>query len=51
MDRLRGTDRDGRASGVSSDPAESTTALGRLGADMIVDKSVEAIRKAISTRP
>lgn len=50
-DRLRGTDRDGRASGVSGDPAESTAALGRLGADMIVDKSVEAIRKAISTRP
>ena len=60
MDRLRGPDRDGRAaggsggldpSGVSGDPAESTAALGRLGTDMIVDKSVEAIRKATSTRP
>ena len=66
MDRLRGSGTAGPvsngsdgpsgsagpgASGVSGDPAESTAALGRLGTDMIVDKSVEAIRKATSVRP
>lgn len=57
IDRLRGPDSAVLASGgpggsgVSGDPAESTAALGRVGTDMIVDKSVEAIRKATAVRP
>ena len=39
------------SSGVSGDPKASSAALGRIGVDMIVDKSVRSIRQAITKRP
>ncbi|MCY1170531.1 creatininase [compost metagenome] len=39
------------SSGVSGDPKGSSAALGRIGVDMIVDKSVQSIRQAITQRP
>ncbi|WP_332776509.1 creatininase family protein [Polaromonas sp.] len=41
----------GPSSGVSGDPAQSSAALGRIGTDMIVDKSVQSILEAIAARP
>lgn len=38
------------ASGVSGDPTRATAELGRLGVEMIVTRTVEAIRKSIARR-
>jgi len=49
VDRLRpgrGSDRDG----VAGDPSRATAEIGRLGADLIVARTVDAIRKAIASR-
>jgi creatinine amidohydrolase len=40
----------GRADGVYGDPRRSSAELGKLGIDLIVEKSVAAIRKATSHR-
>jgi len=40
----------GRAGGVRGDPRRASAALGNEGADIIVDRSVDAIRKAVATR-
>lgn len=42
--------REGRASGVAGDPRASSAALGQLGIDLIVAKTVTAVRTAISAR-
>jgi len=39
----------GEASGVEGDPKRASAELGRLGVDLIVSKSVSAIRKSIET--
>src|SRR5262249_23000719 len=39
----------GEPSGVEGDPARASAELGQLGADLIVSKSVTAIRKSIET--
>ncbi|MDI1235904.1 MAG: creatininase family protein [Polaromonas sp.] len=39
------------SSGVSGDPKGSSAVLGRIGVDVIVDKSVQSIRQAITQRP
>jgi len=38
------------ASGVSGQPSQSTAALGRIGTDLIVDRTVNAIRQATANR-
>jgi creatinine amidohydrolase len=40
----------GASSGVTGRPALSSAALGRIGADLVVEKSVAAIRQAIAGR-
>jgi len=40
----------GAADGVRGDPRAATPELGRLGADLVVEKTVEAIRKATARR-
>ncbi len=47
MDRLR-PGRDG--DGVDGDPTRATVELGRAGADLIVSRTVDAIRKSITSR-
>jgi creatinine amidohydrolase/Fe(II)-dependent formamide hydrolase-like protein len=37
-----------QAAGVSGDPARASAELGRLGTDLIVQKSVAAIRQAVA---
>ena len=37
-----------KALGVSGDPGAATTALGKLGADLIVARTVQAIRTALA---
>lgn len=37
-------------SGVSGEPSQSTAALGRIGADLIVDRTAQAIRQATANR-
>ena len=49
--QLNGSATTGPSSGVSGDPAGSSALLGRIGTDMIVDKSVQSIREAITARP
>jgi creatinine amidohydrolase/Fe(II)-dependent formamide hydrolase-like protein len=39
----------GEASGVEGDPKRASAELGQLGVDLIVSKSVSAIRKSIET--
>lgn len=38
------------ATGVSGEPAQASAELGRMGADLIVDRSVQAIREAAQRR-
>ena len=38
------------ASGVSGQPSQSSAALGRIGTDLIVDRTVHAIRQATTNR-
>ena len=38
------------SSGVSGEPSQSSAALGRLGTDLIVDRTVQAIRQATANR-
>jgi creatinine amidohydrolase/Fe(II)-dependent formamide hydrolase-like protein len=45
-DRLETAHAEGAAGGASGDPRASSAALGQLGVDLIVSRSVEAIRKA-----
>jgi creatinine amidohydrolase/Fe(II)-dependent formamide hydrolase-like protein len=40
----------GPSSGVSGDPRHASAELGRAGADLIVARSVDAIRKALGRR-
>ena len=47
-DRLTGKPEEG--SGVHGDPRRSSAELGRLGVDLIVTRTVEAIRKAVAHR-
>jgi creatinine amidohydrolase len=49
-DKLAAAAQGGAAVGVSGDPRPSTAALGRLGVEAIVDRSVAAIRSAIAAR-
>jgi creatinine amidohydrolase/Fe(II)-dependent formamide hydrolase-like protein len=42
--------REGAAGGVAGDPRASSAALGQLGVDLIVEKTVAAIRQAQGTR-
>ena len=48
-DRL-GAPTKGPADGVRGDPARASAELGRLGADLVVEKTVEAIRQATAHR-
>jgi creatinine amidohydrolase len=41
---------EGRAAGVEGDPRTATAALGQLGVDLIVSKTVAAIRRALGAR-
>jgi len=51
MDRLRpGTGLRG-GDGVDGDPSRASAELGRLGTELIVNRTVEAIRQAIAHRP
>ena len=45
-DRLADAAHDGLASGVAGDPRPSSAALGQLGVELIVARSVAAIRAA-----
>ena len=45
-DRMRG----GHGDGVSGDPSRSSAELGKLGVDLIVNRTVEAIRKATTRK-
>jgi creatinine amidohydrolase len=38
------------SSGVSGEPSQSSAALGRIGTDLIVDRTVQAIRQATANR-
>lgn len=49
MDRLDAAKK-GPADGVHGDPRQSSAELGRLGADLMIERSVEAIRKATARR-
>ena len=49
IDRL-GAATKGAADGVSGDPRRATAELGRLGADLVVERTVDAIRKATARR-
>jgi creatinine amidohydrolase len=49
-DRLHADARPGPEDGVHGDPRRATAELGRLGADLIVARSVDAIRKGIAQR-
>ncbi len=49
-DQLPAAARAGLAGGVAGDPRGSSAALGQLGVDLIVEKSVAAIRRAQGTR-
>lgn len=40
----------GKANGVHGDPREASAQLGRLGADLVVERTVAAIRKAATRR-
>ena len=48
--RLRPDSWPGGASGVSGDPTRASAELGRLGVEMIVSRTAEAIRKSIAHR-
>jgi creatinine amidohydrolase/Fe(II)-dependent formamide hydrolase-like protein len=37
-------------SGVSGDPSRASAELGQLGVDLIVSRTVEAIKKAVARR-
>ena len=43
-------DTNGKVTGYVSDPSRATAEIGRLGADLIVARTVDAIRKAIASR-
>jgi creatinine amidohydrolase len=49
-DEMRRDPREGRANGVAGDPRASSAALGQLGVDLIVAKTVAAIRTAQNAR-
>ena len=49
-DRVRADPPPGAADGVYGDPRRSSAALGRLGVDVIVAETANAIRKSISAR-
>jgi len=40
----------GAADGVRGDPARASAELGRLGVDLVVESTVEAIRKSTARR-
>jgi creatinine amidohydrolase/Fe(II)-dependent formamide hydrolase-like protein len=48
--RLRPDSWPSGASGVSGDPTRASAELGRLGVEMIVTRTAEAIRKSIARR-
>jgi creatinine amidohydrolase len=51
-DRLRAAGASAEAStGVAGDPSPSTAALGQVGVDLIIDRTVAAIRQAAARRP
>ena len=50
MDRLRSGTKLGSADGVHGDPRRSSAELGQLGVDIIVARTVDAIRKAVVRR-
>jgi creatinine amidohydrolase len=49
-ERLADAARDGPAGGVAGDPRPSSAALGMLGVDLIVARTVAAIRAAQTTK-
>jgi len=49
-DRLAAPGAADPSSGVTGEPSQSTAALGRIGVDMIIDKTAAAIRLAIAGR-
>ena len=49
-DRLQPGGESRAADGVDGDPRKATVALGKLGMDAIVARTVDAIRKAIARR-
>lgn len=49
-DRLAAPDAADPSGGVAGEPSQSSAALGRIGADMIIDKTAAAIRLAIAGR-
>jgi len=48
MDKLQSAAAAGTAEGVRGDPARSTPELGQLGVDLIVARTVDAIRKSVA---
>ena len=46
-DRFEEAARDGKTVGVSGDPKQASAALGQLGADLIVSRTVDAIKAAV----
>ena len=49
-DRLRAADAASPALGLGGDPGQASAALGQVGVDLVVDKTVAAIRQAIAAR-
>jgi creatinine amidohydrolase/Fe(II)-dependent formamide hydrolase-like protein len=49
VDRMKAPNM-GKVDGVEGDPRRSSAELGRLGTDLIVERTVEAIRKATARR-
>jgi len=49
-EKLEAAARDAAAGGVHGDPRRSSAELGRLGADLVVERTVEAIRKVTARR-
>jgi creatinine amidohydrolase/Fe(II)-dependent formamide hydrolase-like protein len=49
-DRFRAATAAEPSSGVQGDPLQSSAALGQLGTDLIIDRTVAAIRQATAGR-
>jgi creatinine amidohydrolase len=49
-DQMRATAAAGAESGVAGDPRQASAALGQLGVDLVIDRTVAAIRQAIAGR-
>ncbi len=50
VDRLQAAAQGGAAAGVRGDPRRATAEIGQIGVDLIVSRSVEAIRRDIARR-